>query len=91
MLLPGDDVAAYESLRDAGSSPAEVYRAAQRDGFDRIQQARMLRYVFDLSLAQVKEIMIVADGRARSLEEHQENLIPEIEAALEQIENEGQE
>ena len=42
----------YEKMRDAGASPKEVYLAAKNDITDPIEQIRILRRVFGLSLEQ---------------------------------------
>jgi hypothetical protein len=77
-----DDFSKYESMRDKGTGPEEVYRTAKRDGFDPIALLRLLRKVFSLSLPQAKEVTVIAEGLANSLEEYQEKLSPGLEQAL---------
>ena len=83
-----DDFSAYERSRDAGASPKEVYLRGRADGLDEITSIRMIRKVFSLSLVQAKEVTVVADGLADSLEEFQERLIPVVEQALKEAETE---
>jgi hypothetical protein len=77
-----DNFSKYESMRDKGASPKEVYRAAKADSLDPITVLRLLRRVFSLSLSQAKEVTVIAEGLANSLEEHQEKLLPGLEQAL---------
>jgi len=77
-----DDFRKYKQMRDDGALPGGVYRAARNDGVDKVTLIRLLRRVFDLSLAQAKEVTIVASGRADALSEHQAVLIPALEDAL---------
>jgi hypothetical protein len=72
----------YEHMRDSGLSPREVSSAGLRDGLEVGENWKMLRSVFGLDFPQVKEAWIQARGYAESLDEYQEGLIPEIEAAL---------
>ncbi len=75
----------YESLRQEGHSPAEVYRRASADGVDQIGCFRLLRQVFDLSLVEAKRVIVKVDTGADSLEEHQETLLPGLEKATEDL------
>jgi hypothetical protein len=78
----------YTQLREAGHSAGEIYRIAKEDGLDFAARIRLIRAEFGLSLAEAKEVMVIAEGWATSLIEYQEQLIPEIEAALEAWESE---
>ena len=51
----GDDFSTYTAMKQSGSSPDEVYRAAVRDGVDTITMFRLIRSVFSLGLADAKE------------------------------------
>jgi hypothetical protein len=83
-----DDFSKYESMRDKGTGPEEVYRTAKVDGFDPITLLRLLRKVFSLSLPRAKEVTVIAEGLANSLEEYQEKLSPGLEQAFANAENE---
>jgi hypothetical protein len=77
-----DDFSRYLAMRGAGAGPEVVYRSARTDGLDRITIIRLLRRVFNMSLAEAKEVGIVADGLAASLEEYQERFIEPLSEAL---------
>lgn len=74
-----DDFSKYEALRDAGASPKDVYRIAKADGFDAITLLRLLKKVFALSLPQAKEVTLIAEHTANSLDEFQEKLVSGLE------------
>ncbi len=78
----------YEQLRDQGLSEHKVHNQAIADGFSPIQCIRMLREVFGVDLCRAKEIHIQADGFQGSLDEYQASLVPMIEEALRDIEDE---
>lgn len=80
--MSSDDFSRYHGLRRNGSSPAEVYRHAVADGMDEIACFRLLREVFGLSLVDAKRVVVTASGRAESLEEHQEGLLPGAKNAV---------
>jgi hypothetical protein len=61
-------------MRDAGRSPEEVFRQVLADGGDGVVGIRTVRRVFDLDLAQAKEVMVRAQGWANSLGEYQERI-----------------
>ena len=44
-----DDFSKYEMMRDAGSSPEDVYREAVKNGVDPITRIRLIRAVYSLS------------------------------------------
>ncbi|MBI1281909.1 MAG: WecB/TagA/CpsF family glycosyltransferase [Anaerolineaceae bacterium] len=75
----------YEKMRDAGASPKEVYLAAKADKFKYAELIKLLRRVFDLSLVQAKEITVVSEGWADSLEKYQERFIPTLETSLDML------
>lgn len=56
-VLPGDDFARYETLRDNGKSPADVLERGRGDGLDQTTLIRMLRAVFDLTLIEAKQVL----------------------------------
>jgi hypothetical protein len=72
----------YERMRDTGFSPREVSSAGILDGLNLVENWKMLHSVFGLDLPHVKEAWMQAKGYAESLEQYQEDLIPEIEAVL---------
>ena len=76
----------YEHMRDSGLSPREVSSAGLADGMEMLENWKMLRSVFGLGLPQVKEVYIQACGIGGSLEEFQGDLLPEIDAALTELE-----
>jgi hypothetical protein len=77
-----DDFSKYESMRDRGVDPKEVYLAAKGDGYDAMTLLRLLRRVFSYSLPQAKEVAVRAAGFANTLDEYQEKLAPGLEQAL---------
>jgi hypothetical protein len=52
----------FESMRQAGASVADVYRAAIKDGVREIEMYRLLRGVFGLSLLDAKKAIAEARG-----------------------------
>jgi hypothetical protein len=84
-----DDFGKYERLREAGVSPKDVYLTAKADGFDAIRLLRLLRKVFALSLSQAKEVTLIAERAANSLDEFQEDLASQLEKAMDQEEHDG--
>ena len=86
--MPDSEWHKYEKMRDEGASEHAVYLQAREDGlpylFDSI---RMLREVFDVDLGRAKEITLQADGVANSLAEHQQSLLPAIEEAVRQFDD----
>ena len=74
----------YFLMRDSGSSPQEIYLALKDDEAGRIDSIRILRELFQLSLPEAKEVMVIVDEGVSSLAEYQEQWIPII---LEAIEN----
>jgi hypothetical protein len=79
-----DDFSKYESMKQAGSSPEEVYRAAVRDGVDNISMFRLIRSVFAMSLTEAKEVIVRGQGWANSLEEYHDQIADILEAGEEQ-------
>jgi hypothetical protein len=56
-----DDFSKYEHLRAIGFTPKQVHLTAKADGFDEITSIRLLRRVFDLSLADAKRAIGAGD------------------------------
>jgi hypothetical protein len=79
-----DYFAKYETMKSDGTSAVEVYRAALADGLDPITRIRLLRTVFGLSLAEAKEVTIVASESAKSLDDFQSGIAQQIEEWSEQ-------
>jgi hypothetical protein len=67
-------------------NPTDFYRTAKAQGLSDIACIRLIRHVFHLSLTQAKEVMVVANEYADSLVEHQENIWPVLEKALQELE-----
>lgn len=80
-----DDLSKYERMREQGSSPQAIYLAGKAASLDPITLIRLLRTVCRLSLAEAKEVTVVADGLASSLGDFQAQLIPVIEKALKSL------
>ena len=78
-----DDFSNYESMRDAGSSPEELYQEAVRRGVDAITRIRLLRAVCALSPRQAKEVVVRAEGQAESLNQHQAKIAEDLSEMLE--------
>jgi hypothetical protein len=53
-----DDFSKYEELRDSGSTAKQVHEAGKADGLDSITLIRLVRKVFDLSLADAKRVIV---------------------------------
>jgi hypothetical protein len=77
-----NDFSKYEQLHAQGANAQQVYLRGKADGLDPITLIRMVRRVYQLSLAEAKEVTVQADGLAATLEEWQEKLLPAIEQAL---------
>ncbi len=56
-----DDFKKYADLKEAGATPGQVYRAGKEDHLDEITLIRLLRKVFDLSLADAKRAIVGDD------------------------------
>lgn len=84
-----DDFSTYRQMKERGESPAACWLASREAGLKVFAGIRMLREVFGLTLTEAKEVAIVAEGRFASLDEYQGDvLLPALEAALKEIENE---
>lgn len=83
-----EDFPKFRAMKDAGATAAEVYSSAKQDQLEEIAMFRMLRGLYGLSLIEAKEVMIIADGKASSLDEYQAKLVPIIEEALRQEDEE---
>ena len=57
-----DDFSKYERLRDSGADPRQVHEAGKADGLDSITLIRLVRKVFNLSLAEAKKAIRVGEG-----------------------------
>ncbi len=77
-----DNFSKYQSMKDTGSSPVQVYQEAVRDGIDPITRIRLIRAVFSLSPGQAKEVIIRAEGEAESLDEYQEKIAEAIQPLI---------
>src|SRR5689334_4306409 len=61
--MPPDDFAArYLTLKVGGASPQEVYSAAKTNGLSCLEAIRVLRSLYNFSLAQAKEVISSVDG-----------------------------
>jgi hypothetical protein len=75
--------APYREMRDAGVPAQEIYRRAVSAGFGEIEAIRLIRVVFNLGLAEAKEVMIRALDLATSLSEYQEQFVEPLRQMLE--------
>jgi len=75
-----DDFSKYEAMRDSGRRPEEVYQEAIRDGIDQITRIRLIRAVYSLDPRQAKEVIVLAEGSASSLDEYQGKLADKFPA-----------
>jgi hypothetical protein len=82
-----EDFSKYVAMRDNDGGAEEVFRQARRDGFDTVTCLRIIRQVFHLSLLEGKAVMMKADTGV-ALQEHEENLIPGLQQALKETEEE---
>jgi hypothetical protein len=70
-------------------SPHDVYREAVAETQDPMAGIRAVRATFGMSVSEAKEVMLQADGKAKSLSEHQVRLAPALEKALQELEQRG--
>lgn len=84
-----NEYATYEKLRDAGGKPDDIYLAMKADGLDYLERLKLLRLLFDLSLVESKEIAVIADGLATSLDVYQQKFVPALKEFLEKDENDS--
>jgi hypothetical protein len=63
-----DDFRKYSQMKDAGCSPGQVYSTAKADSLDEITVIGLLRRVFNLSLAEAKQVA----GQAQATSAKQE-------------------
>jgi hypothetical protein len=84
-----DEFSKYESLREQGASPKDVYLTAKADGCDAITLLRVLRRLFALSIPQAKEVALIADHSANSLDEFQQKLVPGLEQSFSHAQDDG--
>lgn len=84
-----EDFSTYVAMRDHGVHAEEVFRQARHDGCDTVTCLRIVRQVFSLSLSEGKAVMIQANTGV-ALQEHEEKLIPGLQQALQETEEECQ-
>lgn len=73
----------YHKMRNEGLGASDVYAAAVKAGMREIDRIRMIRTVFNLSLREAKEVIVVASGHEQSLSAHQRALKNSFERVLE--------
>jgi ribosomal protein L7/L12 len=76
----------YEEAMKAGATAQEIWRAAEVDGLDGVLRIRMIRKLFGLSVVEAKEVAAAAHGE--SLSKQQAELLPAIQEALRDLDNE---
>ncbi|PQO26658.1 hypothetical protein [Blastopirellula marina] len=86
-MLPEDDFAKYETLRQAGADAARTYAHGVADGLDPIARIRMIRGVYGLSLREAKEIKGQVEY-GLSLDQLQAELVEPLKQAWELSEEE---
>lgn len=86
MMKKNIEFSKYHMAREKGASPADLYQMASADGLSWSECFRLLRVVCRLSPLEAKEITVTASGKASSLDEHQERLVPALKRALEEPE-----
>jgi hypothetical protein len=79
-----DEFETFHELKRRGRSPIECAIAAKDAGLDFVPRIRMLREVYDLSLVDAKEAIVVSEGWS-SLHEYQGSLIPALESAFSEL------
>jgi hypothetical protein len=84
-----DDFSKYEAMRQSGSTPEEVYRAAVRDGVDSIARIRLIRVVYALSPGQAKEVIVRAEGLSTSLDQYQGKIADNLSEGLKREKTSG--
>ena len=55
------EFAKYADMKSKGATPRDVYLAAKADAVDAIKMIRLLRQVFELSLAEAKQVTSAAE------------------------------
>lgn len=77
-----DNFRKYHQLKLNGRANHDVYQVAKADGMDTAGCVRMLRQVFQLSLSEAKEVMVIAEQLGGSLDDYQEKLADRLEEYL---------
>ena len=79
------DFSKYESMRDSGASPEQVFLATRADKLDLPICFAALRSVFGLSMVEAKEVYFEADGSVGELEAfHQNIILPSIQQYIDE-------
>jgi CubicO group peptidase (beta-lactamase class C family) len=66
MMVSMIEIEKYKALREAGRTPSEIAQVSEIDGLDAIKRIKVIRDVFNFSIAEAKEIVIAADQSGRS-------------------------
>lgn len=72
----------YIDLKATGLSAIDAAKQAKHAGLDAITRIRLVRKVYGMSFAQAKEVLLIADGVANSLSEHEGKFLSILEEAL---------
>lgn len=75
-----EDYSEYHALRESGHTAEQVFLKARENGIDTIEQIRLIRQVFGLSLADAKQVSHRANSPDFSLDQLQERIASELEA-----------
>jgi hypothetical protein len=86
-----DEFAKYRDMRDRGDTPQTIYLRAKEDELGLMVNIRMLRELFGLSLAEAKEVWVVAEGLGEDINDYQGRMADDLERALEIVEQESSE
>jgi hypothetical protein len=80
------DVSVFVRMREDGLGPDEVVRRAIVMGHGHIECVFIVRKVFELSLREAKEALVVGTGAASTLEEHEARVAADLALYLEEDE-----
>jgi hypothetical protein len=89
-MIKFPELTKYSDLKEQGSSASDVTVAAREDGLGSIESIFVLKEVFDLSVAQAKEIWMTTKGNEHHLAFH-EQLMGDLDKMNEEdaLENQG--
>jgi hypothetical protein len=79
----GMDLARFESM-----SAGQVYRILKSEGVEMVSALGYLRRLFGYTIGQAKEVILIEDGVAVSLDAHQERLLDALKEVFPKGDNE---
>ncbi|MCB9459075.1 MAG: hypothetical protein H6670_05460 [Anaerolineaceae bacterium] len=86
-----DRYSEYAKMPEAGISPVEAYRIAEHRGLDPIACMAMVKVVYGLSIAELKDVSIKAYNPEDSLYAMQGRLASELKEYIDSLDEDGNE